>query len=43
MWHGLGHRLVLPFFGVSEDAFELSICTVIPWMERGNIWHYPDE
>ena len=43
MWRGLGHKFVLPFFGVSEDAFELSICMVIPWMEHGNIRHYLDE
>ncbi|KAH8101101.1 kinase-like domain-containing protein [Cristinia sonorae] len=40
MWRRLRHRHVLPFLGVSEDAFHSSICMVIPWMENGNIRSY---
>jgi len=40
LWMNLDHEYVLPFYGVSEDAFALSICMVLPWMNSGNIRHH---
>ncbi|THH26870.1 hypothetical protein EUX98_g7314 [Antrodiella citrinella] len=40
LWMHLDHEHVLPFYGVSDDAFSLSICMVSPWMHNGNIRHY---
>ncbi|THH29179.1 hypothetical protein EUX98_g5005 [Antrodiella citrinella] len=40
LWMHLDHEHVLPFYGVSDDAFSLSICMVLPWMHNGNIRHY---
>lgn len=37
LWRKLHHEHVLPFLGVSDDAFELTICMILPWMESGNI------
>ncbi|THH29184.1 hypothetical protein EUX98_g5003 [Antrodiella citrinella] len=40
MWRKLNHEYVLPFLGVSNDAFGFAACMVIPWMEKGTIRQY---
>ncbi|TCD64694.1 hypothetical protein EIP91_003768 [Steccherinum ochraceum] len=40
MWRKLEHEHVLPFWGVSKDVFDHSICMVLPWMENSNIRVY---
>ena len=37
LWKGLLHDHVVPFLGVSEDAFGRSPCMVLPWYERGSL------
>jgi len=36
-WRKLNHKNVLPFFGVSNEAFEFTACMVLPWIEKGTI------
>ncbi|THH29182.1 hypothetical protein EUX98_g5006 [Antrodiella citrinella] len=33
----LSHPHILPLLGISEDVFEYTPCTVLPWMENGHI------
>ena len=40
LWKGLDHIHVLPFFGVSNEAFQGSVCMVLPWQEHGNVKQY---
>jgi serine/threonine protein kinase len=41
VWRQLRHPNVLPFYGISEDAFEVPrLCLVSPWMNNGNIMSY---
>ncbi|TCD64697.1 hypothetical protein EIP91_003771 [Steccherinum ochraceum] len=37
MWKKLEHANILPFWGVSKDAFSRSICMVLPWMQKGSV------
>ncbi|KAH8101102.1 kinase-like domain-containing protein [Cristinia sonorae] len=37
LWSRLSHNHVLPFWGISRDAFQRSFCMVLPRMEAGNI------
>lgn len=40
LWRRLHHDHVLPCFGVSDDAFQHSLCMVMPWIDKGNIRQY---
>ncbi|THH29187.1 hypothetical protein EUX98_g5008 [Antrodiella citrinella] len=37
LWSKLNHPNVLSFLGISQDAFERSICMILPFMSRGSI------
>lgn len=41
LWRVAAHKHILPFYGISEDAFDIP-CMVLPWMDRGNIYHHLD-
>ncbi|KAH8101137.1 kinase-like domain-containing protein [Cristinia sonorae] len=40
LWRGLNHEHILPFLGVSKDAFQRSVSMVLPWMTNGNVRQY---
>ncbi|KAH8810365.1 hypothetical protein DL96DRAFT_1759947 [Flagelloscypha sp. PMI_526] len=40
LWHQLNHPNILPFLGVSFDAFPNRVCFVSPLMENGDIMSY---
>lgn len=42
LWKTLTHKNVLPFRGISDDAFEHTPCIVLPWMKNGNILQFMD-
>ncbi|KAH8810412.1 kinase-like domain-containing protein [Flagelloscypha sp. PMI_526] len=40
LWYQLRHRNILPFLGVSYDAFPNRICFVLPFKENGDIMSF---
>ncbi|KAJ6476175.1 kinase-like domain-containing protein [Mycena sanguinolenta] len=40
LWKSLHHPHILPFLGIDQDTFPLSLVTVSPWMEHGTIMSY---
>jgi len=40
IWKTLSHPNVLPLLGITEDVFQHTPCTVLPWMENGHILHH---
>ncbi|KAH8101164.1 kinase-like domain-containing protein, partial [Cristinia sonorae] len=40
MWQKLDHVHILPFWGVSDDAFQFTVCMVLPWQRNGNVKQY---
>ncbi|KAF7373420.1 Kinase-like protein [Mycena sanguinolenta] len=40
LWKSLHHPHILPFLGIDQDTFPLSLVAVSPWMEHGTIMNY---
>ncbi|KAF7319101.1 Kinase-like protein [Mycena chlorophos] len=40
VWRDLRHPFILPFLGIDNETFPLSICIVSPWMEHGTVIRY---
>ena len=39
-WKTYDYPHILPFIGVTGDAFDGSICLLSPWMENGSLLRY---
>ena len=40
LWKNLTHEHIVPFLGVSNDAFKGKLCMVIAWMDGGTVESY---
>ena len=43
LWMQLKHRNILPFYGVTVDAFEPQLAMISPWLENGCVVRYLKE
>ncbi|KAJ7061023.1 kinase-like domain-containing protein, partial [Mycena amicta] len=40
VWRDLRNPFILPFLGIDNESFPLSLCMVSPWMENGTVVRY---
>ena len=43
LWRQLRHQNILPFYGVTVDAFAPQLAMISPWLENGCVIRYLKE